>query len=242
MSDFFQDPKSKKRADKDKCSNRNSSIMRITIILALVSFSYLRHSDDSASNKNEDSRKYVKVSSETIKLEKGEREIDIKNNCSVRNITGIAAYDSLQAGKTGRLICLDSGYEGVITYNCDEEGNIEITNKCFCSEGFEMTQQGYCEEIQYDDSNICLGADEGQTLTLIAPKGKVWERVIFASYGTSNGCDEISKCHSKKSAEFVANECLGKTSCEIKANKVAFGDPCPGVGKWFNVKLVSDAK
>lgn len=71
--------------------------------------------------------------------------------------------------------------------------------------------------------------NEGQTLTLTAPAGKLFTRVVFASYGTPEGSYPnytIGNCHSTLSVEKVAAAFVGKSTGSISASNSVFGDPC----------------
>lgn len=81
---------------------------------------------------------------------------------------------------------------------------------------------------------------EHDTLNLTAPAGKVFTKVIFASYGTPTGeypNYTISSCHSSTSTERVAAAFIGKSSGSIAAENSVFGDPCVGTFKRLYVIL-----
>lgn len=82
--------------------------------------------------------------------------------------------------------------------------------------------------------------NEGQTLTLTAPVGKVFTGVDFASYGTPNNF-EIGTCHAANSATLVGNIFIGNSTGTISATNGVFGDPCSGTGKRLSVILLYTA-
>ena len=92
------------------------------------------------------------------------------------------------------------------------------------------------------------------TLYLAAPAGYLFDRVIFASFGTPSGeCPAANgagaggaggtftasnSCNSANSSAIVAALCIGKASCSIIASKSTFfGDPCPHVPKSLYVQM-----
>ena len=94
-----------------------------------------------------------------------------------------------------------------------------------------------CIKIKiYSNTSQCYSVNENQEITLMAPQGKTWKRVIFASYGTPNSC-EIAACHSAKTAEIIAAACSGKTTCTISAKNEIFSDPCAGIVKTLQVRM-----
>jgi hypothetical protein len=82
--------------------------------------------------------------------------------------------------------------------------------------------------------------NEDQTLTLTAPAGKIFTKVVFASYGTPTGTYPnfaISGCHSTVSTEKVAAAFIGRSTGSIAASNSVFGDPCNNVVKRLYVIL-----
>lgn len=81
---------------------------------------------------------------------------------------------------------------------------------------------------------ICgVTQNENQTMTLTAPAGHVFDKVLFASYGTPNGvCGSFSigSCHSVTSQSVVEGILLGNNSGTITQGGI-FGDPCVGTVK-----------
>ena len=86
---------------------------------------------------------------------------------------------------------------------------------------------------------VCgITQNENQTMTLTAPAGHVFDKVLFASYGTPNGvCGSFSigSCHAATSQSVVEGILLGNNSGTITQGG-AFGDPCMGVNKRLYVQ------
>lgn len=81
---------------------------------------------------------------------------------------------------------------------------------------------------------LCGTANEGGTITLTAPSGKVFISIDFASYGTPNGtCGSFTTggCHATNSQSICSGIFVGQNSASIGANNGVFGDPCGGTPK-----------
>jgi hypothetical protein len=84
---------------------------------------------------------------------------------------------------------------------------------------------------------VCGFAAEGY-LTLTAPVGHVFDKVLFASYGTPNGvCGSftIGSCHATSSQSAVEGVLLGNNSATF-SGPALLGDPCMGVIKRFYIQ------
>jgi len=84
---------------------------------------------------------------------------------------------------------------------------------------------------------VCGFAAEGY-LTLTAPVGHVFDKVLFASYGTPNGvCGSftIGSCHATSSQSAVEGVLLGNNSATF-SGPALLGDPCMGVVKRFYIQ------
>ena len=90
------------------------------------------------------------------------------------------------------------------------------------------------------ENSIFLTADEGWQLSAEAPFG-VFTEVLFASYGTPDG-ETVGSCHAANSPELVATAFLGKSAGTIDANNSIFGDPCGGVYKRLNIRLLFEGE
>ena len=86
---------------------------------------------------------------------------------------------------------------------------------------------------------VCGTVGEGGTLTLTAPAGKIFNSIVFASYGTpvgSCGSFAIGGCNATSSTTIVSAALMGHNSGSIGANNGVFGDPCVGTGKLLAVE------
>lgn len=102
-------------------------------------------------------------------------------------------------------------------------------------------------ESRINNSPYSLGPDmvwatanEGWDLSLSAPGGGTFTKVVFASYGTpsgSGGTYSQGSCHATNSILKVAQSFIGSTSGTIGASNGIFGDPCGGTYKRLNIVL-----
>lgn len=102
-------------------------------------------------------------------------------------------------------------------------------------------------ESRINNSPYLLGPDmvwatanEGWNLSLSAPGGGTFTKVVFASYGTpsgSSGTYSQGSCHATNSILKVAQSFIGLTSGTIGASNGIFGDPCGGTYKRLNIVL-----
>lgn len=79
------------------------------------------------------------------------------------------------------------------------------------------------------ESPVCGTAYENRTVTLACPAGEVITSIDFASYGTPRGrCGSFrtGTCNARTSKSVVEAACLGKSSCQVRADDATFGDPC----------------
>ena len=87
---------------------------------------------------------------------------------------------------------------------------------------------------------VVLTGSEGDLMEEVAPEGKVYTEVLFASYGNptvTDGKFEQGSCHAENSMEIVAAAFIGKRSGELIFDASTFGDPCVGTRKTFAVAL-----
>lgn len=83
-------------------------------------------------------------------------------------------------------------------------------------------------------------ADEGWNLSVSAPGGGIFTRVVFASYGNPNGtAGQYTQnwCHATNSILKVSEAFIGRSSATIGASNGIFGDPCGGTYKRLYVVL-----
>lgn len=89
--------------------------------------------------------------------------------------------------------------------------------------------------------SVCGTSDEGGSVTLTAPAGKVFTSVTFASYGTPNGsCGSftLGGCNATNSKSIVEAALLNQNSATISASNTVFGDPCGGTFKRLYIEAV----
>lgn len=90
------------------------------------------------------------------------------------------------------------------------------------------------------DRMVWATADEGWNMSLFAPGGGTFDRVVFASYGTPSGSNgEFTQgwCHASNSILKLAQTFIGQSSSSISASNGIFGDPCGGTYKRLYVVL-----
>jgi len=93
-------------------------------------------------------------------------------------------------------------------------------------------------------SAVCGVAPEYTNLTLAAVPGTLFNKVVFASFGSPTGsCGSFSinpACNFQNSTAVVTKKCIGRKSCTILAMNYVFGkDPCRGTVKSLAVQLLS---
>ena len=77
-------------------------------------------------------------------------------------------------------------------------------------------------------------------IDVVAPEGKMFGKVLFASYGIQKlegNMVSIGWCHSKTSVEIVEAAIANKTSGTIPASNGNYGDPCYGTYKHVQVVM-----
>ncbi len=80
-------------------------------------------------------------------------------------------------------------------------------------------------------------ANENESLNLVAPIGKVFTNVFFASYGLPENFVINAQCHAANSIAKVSEIFLGQNNAVIQAVNSIFGDPCGGIVKRLQVVL-----
>ena len=90
---------------------------------------------------------------------------------------------------------------------------------------------------------VCGTAAENGTVAMIAPVGKVFTSVQFASYGNPDGtCGAFSlgACHATNSKSIVEGYLIGNGgTVNIPATNAVFGDPCLGTGKRLYIQATA---
>ena len=94
------------------------------------------------------------------------------------------------------------------------------------------------------NGTVCANGTASEGFNLTAPRGKVFDEVLFASYGTPTGrCSNYSvgscAANSSTTMSVMRGLCSGRRSCSIAAGSMnaTFGDPCHGTSKWLVVEL-----
>ena len=86
---------------------------------------------------------------------------------------------------------------------------------------------------------VCGSVGESGSFILTAPVGHVFDKVLFASYGTPEGTCQLytqGSCHAVTSQSIVEGWLLGNNSATLHANNFFFGDPCGGISKRLYVQ------
>ena len=95
-------------------------------------------------------------------------------------------------------------------------------------------------QLPENENTVWFTGAEGDSMEEVAPEGKVYTEVLFASYGNptvTDGKFEQGSCHAENSMEIVAEAFIGKSSGELTFDTSTFGDPCVGTRKTFAVVL-----
>lgn len=90
------------------------------------------------------------------------------------------------------------------------------------------------------ENMVWAEADEGWNLSVSAPDGGTFTRVVFSSYGNPSGTTgQYSQgwCHAENSILKVSQALVGNSSGTIGASNGLFGDPCGGTYKRLYVVL-----
>ena len=95
-------------------------------------------------------------------------------------------------------------------------------------------------EFSENENIFVMTGTEGDVMQEVAPEGKVYTEVLFASYGNPTVTDgklEQGSCHAENSMQIVAEAFVGKTNGVLTFDEATFGDPCVGTRKTFAVVL-----
>lgn len=126
--------------------------------------------------------------------------------------------------QTGKYFLVKTDYENIVTSNLKLNFDVAWPNS-------------------YNVLSVCATANENQTLSITAPSGYKFVKVVFASYGTPTGsCGAFAidtTCHSRTSLSVVEGYLLNQSgTVNIAASNAIFGDPCPGIGKRLYVQAL----
>ena len=116
-------------------------------------------------------------------------------------------------------------------------------------EGCDDDADDYCDTgLAYDPpaagKDVCNSAKDGQTLTLACPAGSTITAIKYAEYGTVTGtCPTFTKgsCDAAGEINYIASNCIGKSSCSTINWHTVLGDPCGGVVKTMAVVATCSA-
>jgi hypothetical protein len=90
---------------------------------------------------------------------------------------------------------------------------------------------------------VCATAVENANAVMVAPAGKVFTSVEFASYGTPTGtCGAfaIGGCHATNSVSVVSGYLIGNGgTINIPATNSLFTDPCSGTPKSLYIQATA---
>jgi len=89
----------------------------------------------------------------------------------------------------------------------------------------------------------CSKASENMLFTLdCGLDGGVISSIAFASFGLPyGGCGAYGhnpSCDASNSTSILTEQCVGMSSCQLRATDSLFGDPCYGKKKWLSVQAV----
>ena len=87
---------------------------------------------------------------------------------------------------------------------------------------------------------VCGTSSPGGVLTITAPNNGIFDKILFASYGTPTGTCEnfaIGGCHASNTVTKLAPLLLGQNTLTLSYGQQdgLFGDPCVGVNKFLYV-------
>ncbi|WP_394772788.1 glycine-rich protein [Flavobacterium sp.] len=151
------------------------------------------------------------------------------NNLETTTSFTIAATDNIKPTAIAKNITVQLDVNGNVTVNAADL-NDNSTDNCGIS-SYKLASGSV--------GNACMTIGEGGNLQLKAPAKSIFNNVLFASYGNPTGaCGNfaIGSCHEANSVNIVSPYIIGKSSVNILASNVLFGDPCNGTGKTLAVE------
>ncbi|KAI9559365.1 hypothetical protein GHT06_016154 [Daphnia sinensis] len=81
-----------------------------------------------------------------------------------------------------------------------------------------------------------LACRNGKSLDIkFANYGRIGHNVCSRG-GYRSGADRINNCYDESHTDLVGMLCNGQTTCVLPASNEVFGDTCPGVLKYLQVK------
>lgn len=100
------------------------------------------------------------------------------------------------------------------------------------SDGDTTTDTFVHHDTQDNSATFCQEAEENGLVVFECGSGGIIDRIDFASFGQYEGScalggAEIGKCHFDDTVRVIETECLGRSICQLIADKKeVFGDPC----------------
>ena len=151
--------------------------------------------------------------------------------------TSVSVVEAAAAGKSSFVLPAGNGDYGDPCYGTYKRVKALITL---------VTDENYVADPM--ESGVAIDAPntsyfetrENYAKAVTAPVGKMFEKVLFASYGIQNlkgNMVSIGWCHSKKSVELVQAALGNKISGTIPAKNGNYGDPCYGTYKYVKVVM-----
>lgn len=129
----------------------------------------------------------------------------------------------------------DSDYDtGVI----DKDSETNVTPADTATDSSQDT------EPENVTAKFCQEAEEDEYMFLECGTGGIIDRISFASFGQyvgscGLGFATIGECHFEGTTSVIENECLGKSSCQLIADKKeVFGDACRKDDHFLIVKYI----
>jgi hypothetical protein len=84
-------------------------------------------------------------------------------------------------------------------------------------------------------SSRTLACPHGKSLDIkFANFGRIGHNVCFRGY--RSGADRVNNCYDESHTDLVGMLCNGQSTCLLPASNEVFGDTCPGVLKYLQVK------
>jgi len=151
--------------------------------------------------------------------------------------TSVSVVETAAAGKTSFVLPAgnrDYGDPCYGTYKRVKALITLVTDESYVSNPMETGVAIDAPNTSYFETR------ENYAKAVTAPEGKMFGKVLFASYGIQNlkgNMVSIGWCHSKTSVELVKAALENKLSGTIPAKNGNYGDPCYGTYKYVKVVM-----